>query len=95
MKVEIDLAQDGPQLSDNAQRAEDHKKERERFREYNDETSPEEIRKKEEEDEKLQKEKAAQDNPPAPSDLGKFKPEKFETLEQQLEYVDRETTRKL
>lgn len=95
MKVEIDLEKDGTKLSDNAQRAEDVKRERERFREYNDETSPEEIRKKEEEEENVQKEKAAQDNPPAPSDLGKFKPEKFETLEKQLEYVDRETTRKL
>ena len=96
MKVEIDLTGETPELSGNAKRAQDRFEERRKLREYGD-MPEDEVKKKEEEKEKeaLKKEKREQDNPPTPSDLGKFKPEKFETLEEQLAHTDRETNRNL
>lgn len=94
MKVEIDLTDETPELTPNAQRAQDRFEQRRKLREYGD-TPEDEVNKKEEEKESLKKEKRQQDNPPPPSDLGKFKPEKFETLEEQLNHIDRETSRNL
>lgn len=97
MKTEIDLNQDEPTvklLTPNAQRAEDAAEQRRKLKEYGD-LPPEEIAEKEAEAKKTAEEKHATDNPPAPADLGKFKPDKFETLEEQLSYVDGETSRNL
>lgn len=94
MKVEIDLTGETPELSGNAQRAQDRFEERRKLREYGD-MPEDEVKKKEEEKETLKKQKREQDNPPPPSDLGKFKPEKYETLEEQLLHTDRETNRNL
>lgn len=94
MKVEIDLSAETPELTPNAKRAEDLSEQRRKLREYGD-TPEKEINEKEDEKEKQLKEKRETDNPPRSPDHGKFKPEKFETLEEQLRHTDAETTRNL
>lgn len=94
MKVEIDLSGETPELTPNAKAAQERFDDRAKFRKYGD-TPKDEIDQKEEEELAQNKQKREQDTPPPPSDLGKFKPEKYETLEEQLRPTDRETNRNL
>lgn len=94
MKIEIDLSDETPELTPNAKQAQERFDERAKLRKYGD-TPKEEIDSKEEEELAQQKQKREQDNPPPPEDLGKFKPGKSETLEEQLRPTDREINRNL
>lgn len=93
MKVEIDLGKDA-ELTPNAQRAEDRAKERRRLKEYGD-TPEDEIKQKEKEKEDQAEEKRKTANPPPPENLGQYKPETYESLDQQLSHMDRQISKNL
>lgn len=88
MRVELKLSK--PELTPNAERAEERAKQIALREEYGD-LSDEEIAQKEKEKAEVQKEKHATENPPSPKDLGKFRPESYESYGDQISTIDKST----
>ena len=88
MQVELKLAK--PELTPNAERAEQRAKQIALREEYGD-LSDDEIAQKENEKQEVQKEKQAVDSPSAPDDLGKFRPESHESFGDQITAIDKST----